>query len=75
MLKKMGGTLLAAAIAGNAGAVGANNLFNKYPDGVNPALLADQRAAGDNAAVNVLPSFSPIGINGGYYYVRANYKF
>jgi iron complex outermembrane receptor protein len=56
-------------------AVGANNLFNTYPNGVNPGLLADQRAAGDNAAVNVLPSFSPFGINGGYYYVRANYKF
>ncbi|MRX10975.1 TonB-dependent receptor [Pseudoduganella sp. FT25W] len=56
-------------------AVGANNLFNKYPNGVNPALLADQRAAGDNAAVTVLPSFSPFGINGGYYYARANYKF
>ena len=56
-------------------AVGANNLFNKYPNGVNPALLADQRAAGDNAAVTILPSFSPIGINGGYYYARANYKF
>ncbi|MES2163855.1 MAG: TonB-dependent receptor [Pseudomonadota bacterium] len=56
-------------------AVGANNLFNKYPNGVNPLLLADERAAGDNAAVTVLPSFSPIGINGGYYYVRANYKF
>jgi len=56
-------------------AVGANNLFNIYPNGVNPNLLADQRAAGDNAAVNVLPSFSPFGINGGYYYARANYKF
>ncbi|MBV7538354.1 TonB-dependent receptor [Duganella sp. sic0402] len=56
-------------------AVGANNLFNKYPDGVNPALLADQRAAGDNAAVHVLATFSPFGINGGYYYARANYKF
>jgi iron complex outermembrane receptor protein len=56
-------------------AVGANNLFNTYPNGVNPALLADQRAAGDNAAVTILPSFSPFGINGGYYYVRANYKF
>ena len=56
-------------------AVGANNLFNIYPNGVNPALLADERAAGDNAAVNVLPSFSPFGINGGYYYARANYKF
>ncbi|USX21558.1 TonB-dependent receptor [Oxalobacteraceae bacterium OTU3REALA1] len=56
-------------------AVGANNLFNTYPNGVNPALLADQRAALDNAAVTVLPSFSPFGINGGYYYVRANYKW
>ena len=56
-------------------AVGANNLFNIYPNGINPALLADQRAALDNAAVTVLPSFSPFGINGGYYYVRANYKF
>ncbi|MFS2137118.1 TonB-dependent receptor plug domain-containing protein [Duganella sp. Dugasp56] len=56
-------------------AVGANNLFNQYPNGVNPALLADQRAAGDNAAVTILPSFSPFGINGGYYYARANYKF
>ncbi len=56
-------------------AVGANNLFNIYPNGVNPNLLADQRAAGDNAAVNILPSFSPFGINGGYYYARANYKF
>ncbi|SHN36683.1 iron complex outermembrane recepter protein [Duganella sacchari] len=56
-------------------AVGANNLFNTYPNGVNPALLADQRAAGDNAAVNILPSFSPFGINGSYYYARANYKF
>ncbi|KQQ32959.1 outer membrane receptor protein [Duganella sp. Leaf126] len=56
-------------------AVGANNLFNLYPNGVNPALLADQRAALDNAAVTVLPSFSPFGINGGYYYARASYKF
>jgi iron complex outermembrane receptor protein len=56
-------------------AVGANNLFNIYPNGVNPDLLAAQRAAGDNAAVNVLPGFSPFGINGGYYYARANYKF
>jgi iron complex outermembrane receptor protein len=56
-------------------AVGANNLFNVYPNGINPALLADQRAALDNAAVTVLPSFSPFGINGGYYYARANYKF
>jgi iron complex outermembrane receptor protein len=56
-------------------ALGANNLFNKYPDGINPEVLAIQRANLDNGAVTVYPSFSPIGINGGYYYARANFKF
>ena len=55
--------------------VGANNLFNKYPDGVNPEVLRIQRENLDNAAVTIYPSFSPIGINGGYYYARANFKF
>ncbi len=55
--------------------VGANNLFNQYPPQKSAALLAEERAANDNAAVTVLPSFSPFGINGGYYYARANYKF
>ncbi|SFU72986.1 TonB-dependent receptor plug domain-containing protein [Pseudoduganella namucuonensis] len=54
---------------------GANNLFNKYPDQVNPALLAVYRANLDNSAVTIYPSFSPFGINGGYYYARASYKF
>jgi iron complex outermembrane receptor protein len=56
-------------------AVGANNLFNTYPNGINPGMLAEQRGNNDNGAVTVLPSFSPFGINGGYYYARANYKF
>lgn len=55
--------------------IGANNLFNKYPDMVNGTLLAEQRANLDNSAVTVYPSFSPFGINGGYYYVRAGLKF
>ena len=55
--------------------IGANNLFNQYPTGVNPQLLAAQRAAGDNAAVGVLPSFSPFGINGAYYYAKMAYTF
>ena len=55
--------------------IGANNLFNQYPTGVSPQLLAAQRAAGDNAAVTVLPSFSPFGINGAYYYAKMNYVF
>jgi len=55
--------------------VGANNLFNQYPDQVNAGLLAEQRANLDNGAVTVYPSFSPFGINGGYYYARLGYKF
>ncbi|MET0856105.1 MAG: hypothetical protein ABWY27_05105 [Telluria sp.] len=42
---------------------------------VNANLLAEQRANLDNPAVTVYPSFSPFGINGGYYYVRAGLKF
>ncbi|HEX8613133.1 MAG TPA: TonB-dependent receptor [Telluria sp.] len=55
--------------------VGANNLFNEYPDMVNPQILAVQRANLDNGAVTIYPSFSPIGINGGYYYTRASFRF
>jgi iron complex outermembrane receptor protein len=55
--------------------VGGNNLFNKYPDQVNPELLAVYRANLDNSAVTIYPSFSPFGINGGYYYARASFRF
>jgi iron complex outermembrane receptor protein len=54
---------------------GANNLFNKYPDKVNQAYVAAARASLNTAAVTQYPSFSPIGINGGYYYARLNYTF
>jgi iron complex outermembrane receptor protein len=55
--------------------VGANNLFNQYPDHINGKLLAEQRANLDNAAVSVYPAFSPFGINGGYYYARLGVRF
>ncbi|QJE01366.1 TonB-dependent receptor [Massilia forsythiae] len=55
--------------------VGANNLFNRYPDQVNAQLQAERRANLDNAAVTVYPTFSPFGINGGYYYGRVGVKF
>ncbi|MDN4054472.1 TonB-dependent receptor [Massilia sp. YIM B02763] len=55
--------------------IGANNLFNQYPNHINANLLAEQRANLDNAAVTVYPSFSPFGINGGYYYARVGFKF
>ena len=56
--------------------VGANNLFNQYPDHGNATLQAIRVAAKDNAAVSSnYPSFSPFGINGGYYYAKMNYAF
>jgi iron complex outermembrane receptor protein len=54
---------------------GANNLFNKYPNKVNQEYIAAARAALNTAAVTQYPGFSPIGINGGYYYARMNYTF
>ncbi len=55
--------------------VGAINLFNEYPDKINATVLANERAGNDNAAVQIYPSFSPFGINGGYYYAKATYSF
>lgn len=55
--------------------LGADNVFNTYPDGVNDKLLNIYRSANDNSAVTIYPSFSPFGINGGYYYARATYRF
>jgi iron complex outermembrane receptor protein len=55
--------------------VGANNLFNVYPDKYNPDLVAAQRAGLDNAAVAQYANFSPFGINGGYYYVKMKIAF
>ena len=56
-------------------AIGANNLFNQYPNRNNADLIAAQNAALNTGSVNQYPSFSPFGINGGYYYVRASYTF
>jgi iron complex outermembrane recepter protein len=56
-------------------AIGANNLFNRYPNQINPANVAVEAANFDNAAVEKYPPFSPFGIDGGFYYVRAHFKF
>ena len=56
-------------------AVGANNLFNRYPNQVNPANVAVEAANFDNAAVEKYPPFSPFGIDGGFYYARLHFKF
>lgn len=55
--------------------VGAVNLFNRYPNKTNGELLKVYNAAGDNSAVQIYPSFSPFGINGGFYYAKASYSF
>ena len=56
-------------------AVGATNLFNRYPNQVNGGYNAVEAAGFDNAAVQKYPGFSAFGIDGGFYYVRAHYKF
>jgi iron complex outermembrane recepter protein len=57
--------------------IGAQNLFNRFPDKLNSNILNHENAApgGDNAAVDQYPIFSPFGINGGFYYVKAAYRF
>jgi iron complex outermembrane recepter protein len=55
--------------------MGASNVFNRYPDKTNSQLMALYQAARDTGAVAVYPSFSPYGINGGYYYGRMVYSF
>ena len=50
--------------------VGADNLFNVYPDRIN--------AQNDQYLANEIPydsGLSPWGINGGFFYARASYKF
>ena len=54
--------------------VGANNLFNKYPDKLSAAYQAACVASGAGC-VAVYPSYSPFGINGGYYSGRITWNF
>ncbi len=55
--------------------VGANNLFNEYPDMINALQRQHRLAQNSNAYVTKYPSFSPFGINGGYYYTKLTYSF
>ncbi|MDP3854244.1 TonB-dependent siderophore receptor [Phenylobacterium sp.] len=56
-------------------AVGANNLFNTYPDKVNAQLRDEYFRNNSNAYVTQYPTFSPFGINGGYYYSKLSFTF
>ncbi len=55
--------------------IGATNLFNRFPNKLNSNILNREIAAQDNAAVTQYPLFSPFGINGGFYYAKALYRF
>jgi iron complex outermembrane receptor protein len=59
---------------GVTAAIGANNLFNKYPDKFSAAFQTACIASG-GGCVTQYPGFSPYGINGGYYYGRLTYAF
>jgi iron complex outermembrane recepter protein len=54
---------------------GAVNLFNKFPNHLNGTELAHFTAADDNSAVFNYPQWSPYGIDGGFYYVKATVTF
>jgi iron complex outermembrane receptor protein len=56
-------------------AIGANNLFNVYPD-KNPAeYRAAQYSTTASGYASQYPGTSPFGINGGYYYGRVTVNF
>jgi iron complex outermembrane receptor protein len=54
--------------------VGAVNLFNRYPDKVPAALVSYYNNLGQSFGATQYAG-SPIGINGGYYYLKATYTF
>jgi iron complex outermembrane receptor protein len=56
-------------------AIGANNLFNVYPDQYPAYIRAQQYALSSTGYISKYPSHSSIGINGGYYYGRVSLKF
>jgi iron complex outermembrane receptor protein len=53
--------------------LGANNLFNKKTDTV--PIGSDGSPINGDAVLNAPVTFSPYGINGGYYYARIAFKF
>lgn len=55
--------------------LGALNLFNEYPNKINPELIRLAQEDKDNSAVAQYPTFSPYGFNGAYYYGKLSYTF
>ena len=55
--------------------IGANNLFNRYPNLRNGTILSRELHADDATAATQYPIFSPFGFDGGFYYVKATLSF
>jgi iron complex outermembrane recepter protein len=55
--------------------IGAINLFNRYPNGMNSTLLGLFDKNQFFAGVEKYPDFSAYGTNGGFYYIKATYTF
>lgn len=57
-------------------AVGAENLFNTYPNQLPKNYVAYLVANNNNATITPYPiKFSPFGFNGGYYYAKVSFTF
>jgi iron complex outermembrane receptor protein len=52
--------------------IGANNLFNKFPNHLNPQIVNAYYNADFSTGVQIQPIWSPYGINGGLYYGRVS---
>jgi iron complex outermembrane receptor protein len=55
--------------------IGAQNLFNRFPNKLNGEILSSYQKNYSNGGVTQYPIFSPFGINGGFYYVKGVYRF
>jgi iron complex outermembrane recepter protein len=60
--------------------IGANNVFNRFPGLENRALIRafySSNAAGNNDPIgsSAVPLFSPFGIDGGFYFANASFRF
>ncbi|MDI7775944.1 TonB-dependent receptor [Asticcacaulis sp. EMRT-3] len=55
--------------------VGADNIFNLYPEKIDARLLHSYVASQSNLAVYQYATWSAFGINGGYYYTRLKVDF
>jgi iron complex outermembrane receptor protein len=55
--------------------IGANNIFNKRPPNVGLVPGSTNSMVNDGNVLDAPLTFSPYGINGGYYYARVNVSF